>query len=78
MESNKVSNKKCIKCNIAIGVATKVCKLCGEAQPMKRKLQKKIKKYDEACASAPMENGNLNNLFDETNLLVRQKVVWIL
>ncbi|XP_057219379.1 uncharacterized protein LOC130572003 isoform X3 [Triplophysa rosa] len=72
MESNKVSKKKCIKCNMAIGVATKVCKACGEAQPMRRKLQKKIKKYDEAWASAPMENGKLNNLFDETNLLLHK------
>ncbi|XP_056589920.1 uncharacterized protein LOC130409761 isoform X2 [Triplophysa dalaica] len=58
--------------NAKCSEADKVCKLCGEAQPMKRKLQKKIKKYDEAWASAPMENGNLNNLFDETNLLLHK------
>ncbi|XP_051557098.1 uncharacterized protein LOC127442863 isoform X1 [Myxocyprinus asiaticus] len=72
MESNKVSMKNCINCNMSFGVATKVCRACGVAQPMKQKLQNKIKKYDATWAYTQRENGSISKLFDETNLLLHK------
>ncbi|XP_051557100.1 bromodomain-containing protein 4A-like isoform X3 [Myxocyprinus asiaticus] len=72
MESIKVSMKNCINCNMSFGVATKVCKACGVAQPMKQKLQNKMKKYDATWACTQRENGSTNKLFDETNLLLHK------
>ncbi|XP_051553466.1 cortactin-binding protein 2-like isoform X2 [Myxocyprinus asiaticus] len=72
MESIKVSMKNCINCNMSFGVATKVCRACGVAQPMKQKLQNKIKKYDATWASTQRENRSISKLFDETNLLLHK------
>ncbi|XP_051984266.1 uncharacterized protein LOC127644882 [Xyrauchen texanus] len=72
MDSIKVSMKNCINCNMSFGVATKVCRACGVAQPMKQKLQNKMKKYDATWASTQRENGSISKLFDETNLLLHK------
>ncbi|XP_066517294.1 uncharacterized protein [Hoplias malabaricus] len=47
------TKKKCKRCQATIGVASKTCKVCGEAQPYKALQKKKLEKAKEKMRNSP-------------------------
>ncbi|CAL9703623.1 unnamed protein product [Knipowitschia caucasica] len=64
--------KKCIGCHREIGVAAKICGICGCKQPYKTKLEAAKKKIDGNWKDTQQKNKSVNKLYDTTNLLLHK------
>ncbi|XP_053295705.1 uncharacterized protein LOC128455832 isoform X1 [Pleuronectes platessa] len=64
--------KTCISCRQQIGVACKICKLCGARQPMKKALQKAKEKASKQWVAKLKKGGNTSKLVDAARVLVHK------
>ncbi|XP_041859857.1 uncharacterized protein LOC121651617 [Melanotaenia boesemani] len=66
------TQKECVICHSAIGVARKTCQHCGGKQPYKDRLERQKQKITEDWKERQKKNCSINKVYDATNLLLHK------